>query len=329
MIRTKKIEQFLKLHGWQNAISEKITSDASNRKYSRLFKEKNTMILMDSNPIKNESIQNFMYFTNELRSHNFSAPKIYGSDVSNGFLLLEDLGKNNFTSMLRTQPELENTIYREAINQLVEIHNKKIPRFTLAYDIKILIKEVLLFSDWYLSTLQIPQKSKKILDILTPLLIKALKQKPTLVLRDYHAENLIWLPKRTNNKRVGLLDYQDALAGHPAYDLASLLKDARRDVSLKLRDELTDYFLKKTKFDKALFLRDYSILSAQRNLKIIGIFTRLSIRDNKPSYLNLIPRVWQNLQDDLLHPDLAELSDFMKLNVPEPTVSTLKKIKSV
>jgi hypothetical protein len=126
-----------------------------------------------------------------------------------------------------------------------------------------------------------------------------------------------------------LLDYQDALAGHPAYDLASLLKDARRDVSLKLRDELTDYFLKKTKFDKALFLRDYSILSAQRNLKIIGIFTRLSIRDNKPSYLNLMPRVWQNLQDDLLHPDLAELSDFIKLNVPEPTVSTLKKIKSV
>ena len=88
-------------------------------------------------------------------------------------------------------------------------------------------------------------------------------------------------------------------------------------------------FLKKTKFDKALFLRDYSILSAQRNLKIIGIFTRLSIRDNKPSYLNLMPRVWQNLQDDLLHPDLAELSDFIKLNVPEPTVSTLKKIKSV
>ena len=107
-----------------------------------------------------------------------------------------------------------------------------------------------LFSDWYLSTLQIPQKSKKILDILTPLLIKASKQKPTLVLRDYHAENLIWLPKRNKNKRVGLLDYQDALAGHPAYDLASLLKDARRDVSFELRDELIDYFLKKTKFNK-------------------------------------------------------------------------------
>lgn len=231
--------------------------------------------------------------------------------------------------MLKNQPNLENTIYREAINQLIEIQNTTIPTFTLPYDFKVLVKEVLLFADWYLSALQIPQKSKNLLDILNPLFEKVLKQKPTLVLRDYHAENLIWLPKRNKNKRVGLLDYQDALAGHPAYDLASLLKDARRDVSFKLRDELTDYFLKQTKFDRELFLRDYSILSAQRNLKIIGIFARLSIRDNKPGYLNLIPRVWKNLQDDLLHPSLTELSSFIKINVPEPTVSTLQKINSV
>ena len=277
MIRNKEIKQFLKLHGWQNAKSEEITSDASNRKYSRLFKEKNTLVLMDSNPTENESIQDFIYYTNELRSHDFSAPKIYGSDVNNGFLLLEDLGKNNFASMLKNQPNLENTIYREAINQLIEIQNTTIPTFTLPYDFKVLVKEVLLFADWYLSALQIPQKSKNLLDILNPLFEKVLKQKPTLVLRDYHAENLIWLPKRNKNKRIGLLDYQDALAGHPAYDLASLLKDARRDVSFKLRDELTDYFLKQTKFDRELFLRDYSILSAQRNLKIIGIFIIFSL----------------------------------------------------
>lgn len=329
MIRNKEIKQFLKQYGWQNAKSEEITSDASNRKYSRLFKEKNTLVLMDSNPTENESIQDFIYYTNELRSHDFSAPKIYGSDVNNGFLLLEDLGKNNFASMLKNQPNLENTIYREAINQLIEIQNTTIPTFTLPYDFRVLVKEVLLFADWYLSALQIPQKSKNLLDILNPLFEKVLKQKPTLVLRDYHAENLIWLPKRNKNKRVGLLDYQDALAGHPAYDLASLLKDARRDVSFKLRDELTHYFLKQTKFNKELFLRDYSILSAQRNLKIIGIFARLSIRDNKPGYLNLIPRVWKNLQDDLLHPSLTELSSFIKINVPEPTVSTLQKINSV
>ena len=155
---------------------------------------------------------------------------------------------------------------------------------------------------------------------------ETLKQDTTLVLRDYHAENLMWLPDRSDNRRVGLLDYQDALAGNPAYDIASLLKDARREVPKKLQEELIKYFLKKTNLDHAVFSRDYSILSAQRNLKIIGIFSRLSIRDNKSSYLDLIPRVWKNLQDDLKHPSLNELSEFIKINSPQPTLENLRKL---
>ena len=326
MIRPEKIERFLRHHGWDDAKTEKITSDASNRKYTRLFKKQNTSILMDSDPTTNESIENFIYFTKQLRKLKFSAPKIYGQDICNGLLLLEDLGSDSFANILKSKPHLENHIYQEAINQLIEIRKNKIPHLTRKYDLKILLKEAVLFSEWYLSPLRASYESSHLLKILRVSLQETLKQDTTLVLRDYHAENLMWLPDRRNNRRVGLLDYQDALAGNPAYDIASLLKDARREVPKKLQEELIKYFLKKTNLDHAVFSRDYSILSAQRNLKIIGIFSRLSIRDNKSGYLDLIPRVWKNLQDDLKHPSLNELSEFIKSNSPQPTLENLGKL---
>ena len=281
---------------------------------------------MDSDPTTNESIESFIYFTKQLRKQKFSAPKIYGQDICNGFLLLEDLGSDSFANILKSKPHLENHIYQEAINQLIEIRKNKIPHLTRKYDLKILLQEAVLFSEWYLSPLRASYESSHLLKILRVTLQETLKQDTTLVLRDYHAENLMWLPDRRNNRRVGLLDYQDALAGNPAYDIASLLKDARREVPKKLQEELIKYFLKKTNLDHAVFSRDYSILSAQRNLKIIGIFSRLSIRDNKSSYLDLIPRVWKNLQDDLKHPSLNELSEFIKSNSPQPTLENLGKL---
>lgn len=326
MIRPEKIEQFLRHHGWDDAKTEKITSDASNREYTRLSKKQNTSILMDSDPTTNESIENFIYFTKQLRKQKFSAPKIYGQDICNGLLLLEDLGSDSFANILKSKPHLENQIYQEAINQLIEIRKNKIPHLTRKYDLKILLQEAVLFSEWYLSPLRASCESSYLLKILRVTLQETLKQDTTLVLRDYHAENLMWLPDRRNNRRVGLLDYQDALAGNPAYDIASLLKDARREVPKKLQEELIKYFLKKTNLDHAVFSRDYSILSAQRNLKIIGIFSRLSIRDNKSGYLDLIPRVWKNLQDDLKHPSLNELSEFIKSNSPQPTLENLGKL---
>ena len=326
MIRPEKIERFLRHHGWDDARTEKITSDASNREYTRLSKKQNTSILMDSDPTTNESIENFIYFTNQLRKQKFSAPKIYGQDICNGLLLLEDLGSDSFANILKSKPHLENHIYQEAINQLIEIRKNKIPRLTRKYDLKILLQEAVLFSEWYLSPLRASYESSHLLKILRVTLQETLKQDTTLVLRDYHAENLMWLPDRSDNRRVGLLDYQDALAGNPAYDIASLLKDARREVPKKLQEELIKYFLKKTNLDHAVFSRDYSILSAQRNLKIIGIFSRLSIRDNKSGYLDLIPRVWKNLQDDLKHPSLNELSEFIKSNSPQPTLENLGKL---
>lgn len=324
--REEQIKELLRKNNLLCAPTEKITSDASNRKYLRLTKGNKTVILMDSNPKKNEPVNNFIYFTNFLRKHHFSAPKIYDSDIPNGLLLLEDLGARNFADILKVKPKVETNIYKEAVNQLIMIQSKETPKQAKPYSTEILIEEALLFTEWYLGKTNSSRLSTQFTSLLTPLLKKIDQTKPTLVLRDFHAENLIWMNSRKNFKRVGLLDYQDALIGHPAYDIASLLKDARRDVSIEVRDIMTNHYLEKTKHNKDLFLRDYSILSAQRNLKIIGIFSRLSIRDKKKNYVKLIPRVWKNLENDFMHPDLKNLSKFINAVAPYPNVKILKNL---
>lgn len=324
--REEQIKELLRKNNLLCAPTEKITSDASNRKYLRLTKGNKTVILMDSNPKKNEPINNFIYFTNFLRKHHFSAPKIYDLDIPNGLLLLEDLGARNFADILKVKPKVETNIYKEAVNQLIMIQSKETPKQAKPYSTEILIEEALLFTEWYLGETNSSRLSTQFTSLLTPLLKKIDQTKPTLVLRDFHAENLIWMNSRKNFKRVGLLDYQDALIGHPAYDIASLLKDARRDVSIEVRDIMTNHYLEKTKHNKDLFLRDYSILSAQRNLKIIGIFSRLSIRDKKKNYVKLIPRVWKNLENDFMHPDLKNLSKFINAVAPYPNVKILKNL---
>ncbi|MFT6775685.1 MAG: aminoglycoside/choline kinase family phosphotransferase [Paracoccaceae bacterium] len=150
-----------------------------------------------------------------------------------------------------------------------------------------------------------------------------------LVLRDYHAENLIWLPDRAGPARVGLLDHQDALIGHPAYDLASVLEDARRDTSPTLRAAMLARYCAATGADPDTFGAAFAILAAQRNLKIVGIFARLCIRDGKPSYVDLIPRVWAHLARDLAHPALADLAQFVAAHVPPPDAPVLARLRAL
>ena len=146
------------------------------------------------------------------------------------------------------------------------------------------------------------------------------------MLRDYHAENLLWLPGRSGAARVGLLDFQDMLHGHPAYDLVSLLEDARRDVPAALRTALTDRYLARTGADREAFLLAAATLSAQRNLKIVGLFTRLARRDGKPRYLELLPRAWGHLAADLAHPALAPLAGLVAQHMPPPEPPVLARI---
>jgi aminoglycoside/choline kinase family phosphotransferase len=139
-----------------------------------------------------------------------------------------------------------------------------------------------------------------------------------MVCRHYHADNLMWLAERKAEQAVGLLDFQDALIGCPAYDLVSLLEDARRDVSPSLQKEMIEYYLSKSAIkDVQAFDTAYAVLGAQRNSKIVGIFARLAIRDTKPRYLGYLPRVWKHLEHDLSHPALAELKIWMDRVVPQ------------
>ena len=148
--RKEQIKELLQKNDLLCAPTEKITSDASNRKYQRLTKGNKTVILMDSNPEENEPVNNFIYFTNFLRKHNFSAPKIYDSDIPNGLLLLEDLGARNFADILKVTPKVETNIYKEAVNQLIMIQSKGTPKQAKPYSTEILVEEALLFTEWYL-----------------------------------------------------------------------------------------------------------------------------------------------------------------------------------
>jgi aminoglycoside/choline kinase family phosphotransferase len=216
---------------------------------------------------------------------------------------------------------------------LLHIHKNPAPENLLKYDINILIKESNLLTDWYLPNAIGTPLSETLIDefqnILSKTFSKVPSNNPVLVMRDYHAENLIWLPKRSGINRVGLLDYQDALAGHPAYDLVSLLEDARRDTSSDLQTNMINKYISNSDLNREEFLMAYNLLGAQRNIKIIGIFSRLSLRDKKSNYINLIPRVWNHLMNNLNHEACSDLKQWVNKNVPCPNHIVLQKLVPV
>lgn len=331
--RYEKQEQFIDRLGWTTAQSEIIAGDASNRKYMRLTQHDNsTAILMDAPPEKGENVRPFIKVLNFLRQNGLEAPDLYGQNAENGFLLLEDLGDALFARICCATPDIEDALYHAAADVLIKLHSVNPPQDTEPYDLSTYTRETDLLTEWYLpAVLNQPTSSSlteslqhEIANICNPIF----NDKPVLVLRDYHAENLLWLPNRKGGQKVGLLDFQDALVGHPAYDLVSLLEDARRDTSDALQISVKSYFLKHSGYDTDHFNYAYAALGAQRNLKIIGIFARLCVRDAKPHYVDLIPRVWNHLQKDLSHPDLNSLKKWIEQHMPKPTQQNLDKIKN-
>jgi len=286
-------KKFLAKNKLKNCQIIKIAGDASFRSYYRIFSSEKTFILMFAPP-KFEDIKPFAKVDQYLVLQGFSAPKIFSTDKENGFLLLEDLGDETYGRFLKTNQSRELELYEKACDVLLELHQKPNLKDLPSYNHALLFREVMLFIDWY-----IPMKNKKIslqekaqFKFLWFQLFDLLdKENQVVVLRDYHADNLMILPERKNSKSVGLLDFQDAVIGSKAYDLVSLLEDARRDVDQKNRELLFNYYLKKSGCNQAQFKLDYEILSLQRNIKIVGIFSRLAKRDGKNHYLDLLPRV--------------------------------------
>jgi len=287
-------QKFLAENGLMNCQIKKIAGDASFRSYYRIFYQDKTFILMFAPP-SHEDVKPFIKIDEILVNNGFRAPKILAKNIDLGFILLEDFGDETYSKALQKNIAEEYFLYEKACDALIEI--QKIPLKNidiLHYNHATLFREVMLFIDWYLPWKNHQISLQQIQDYKfywIELFDKLSKKNQALVLRDFHADNLMVLNNANGFEAVGLLDFQDALIGSCAYDLLSLLEDARRDVDEKNKQKLFDYFISKAKYNREDFLVDYEIISLQRNIKILGIFARLHLRDGKNQYINFIPRV--------------------------------------
>ncbi len=338
--RALEIAGFLDAAGWSGARRIYRQGDASSRRYEQLIDHGRSAILMDSPrrpdgpAIRNglpysriaklaEDVVPFVAIASGLIRQGFSAPKILAQDLDRGLLLVEDLGHETMLIAGMHVPER----MQVAADVLVELHVADLPRdlpvdddlYTIPdYDLEALLVEAELLVDWYLPHIgrSISASTRAgFRELWRAVLAPVTEEAATWVLRDYHSPNLMWLPDRDGLRKVGLLDFQDAVIGHPAYDLVSLLQDARVDVPEQLEMSLLSRYIGDRlgldpAFEPTQFARAYAVLGAQRATKILGIFVRLAGRDGKQGYLRHIPRIMAYLDRDLAHPAMADLRDW-------------------
>ncbi len=329
--RSKLLSAFLFFAGWGDARQAPLAGDASNRRYVRLeHPALGRAVLMDAPPDRGEDVSPFIRIASHLKGLGLSAPEILAKDVENGFLVLEDLGDALFAKVLQNGANQEAELYLAATDALVMAQDASPPSDLPTYGPEEMAEAACLAIDWYLAHAQ--DDPTDIRDVFKSRMLALLSDTVcgdlVLTQRDYHAENLIWLPKRQKEARVGLLDFQDAMLCHPAYDLASLLKDARRDVDPDVQAICIDHHIARAGYERHIYEAAYALCSAQRNLRILGVFARLCIRDGKPSYPDLMPRVWRNLVSDLAHPTLEGFGTWVKDVLPAPTPDIITRIKT-
>ncbi len=316
MIPPPAAPAFLAGHGWAGAQILPLAGDASFRRYFRVIDGEREAVLMDAPP-PHEDPRPFIEIAEYLVANGFAAPRIFARNLELGLVLIEDFGSTRMRETIDVAPEAEDGIYTDVVDLLARLHTK--PSASIApYSLAEYQREVALFTQWYCPAVGIDADHIAFAsawdEVLAPVI--AAQDPPVTVLRDYHAENIMLLEGNSGFERCGLLDFQDALAGHPAYDLVSMLQDARRDVAPELEARMLAHYQQvaqpKPGFDAA-----YWILGAQRNTKILGIFTRLWKRDNKPHYLNFQPRMWGLLERDLAHPGLAPVKAWFDRSIPQ------------
>ena len=347
--RILTIRQFLDRSGFGHAERRRIQGDASTRSYERLTRDRATYVLMnspkrpDGPPVRDgkpysaiahlaESVTPFVAMAHALRGRGYSAPAIFAADRDAGLLIIEDLGDELVVG--GDPPAPDRTRYEAATSLLAELHSEPLQSVVPVepgveyqiphYDMDAFLIEVDLLLDWYLPKLEIKLSDTKrgaYRALWREALLTITEDEQTWVLRDFHSPNLLWLPEREGTARIGLLDFQDAVMGPAAYDVASLLQDARVDVPETLEIALLSRYTRARRsaypaFDAADFARSYATLAAQRASKILGIFARLERRDGKPQYLRHLPRIWGYLQRSLAHPALKPLAAWYRANVP-------------
>lgn len=330
--RSALAQDFLSRAGWGEARHAALAGDASHRRYERLTcpDTGRTAIFMDAPAERGEDVRPFVRIARFLRENGLSAPEIFAEDAEGGFLLLEDLGDDLYARVVQRDPRLEPVLYETAADVLVALHAADPPDLP-PYDPPLMTELAALAFDKYrdgIAGTPDPAAREAFAAAFRPLLEEVMQGVvPVVILRDYHAENLLWLPQRAGIARVGLLDFQDAMLGHPVYDLVSLLQDARRDVPVAIERAMIARYADRTGSDRTRVETACAILGAQRNLRILGVFARLSLESGKSHYVDLIPRVWGLLQRDLVHPALAPVKDMLGRGLPEPTPDNLRRLK--
>jgi N-acetylmuramate 1-kinase len=351
--RLKALRQFLADSGYADANRRRMAGDASTRSYARLIRGDGVVILMNSPRRPDgpavydgksysaavhlaEDVRPFVAIANGLRERGFSAPSIRHADLDAGFLITEDFGSAGFVVGDPPAPIVER--YQAAVDMLAELHRKPLPevlplapQLTYAmptFDTDALLVEAGLMLEWYLPDrgVELDKNMRtEFAGMWRDLLGKPAATDKTWVLRDFHSPNLIWLDDRSGIGKVGIIDFQDAVLGPAAYDLVSLLQDARIDVPEQLELALLPRYIKARRasdktFDPAGFAELYAIMSAQRNTRLLGTFARLNRRDGKPQYLRHQPRIWTYLNRSLAHPTLARFREWYSVNVPPPVL---------
>ncbi|CAA9506507.1 MAG: Phosphotransferase involved in threonylcarbamoyladenosine t(6)A37 formation in tRNA [uncultured Sphingomonas sp.] len=317
MIPPSHATEFLTAHGWGGAEIAPLAGDASFRRYFRVRHGDRVAVLMDAPP-PHEDPRPFVAVAEWLNGLGLSAPALLARDLDRGLLLLSDLGNDRFREHLDGAPERERELYELATDLLVELHRHAPMSGLPSHGLSEWLTELELFVDWYCPAvgIEVDRASYRAAweELLAPVAGDGLG--PVTVLRDYHAENIMLIGGRTGVTHLGLLDFQDALAGHPAYDLCSVLEDARRDVSPGIERAMLERY-KAASDSPELFERAYWALAAQRNTRILGVFTRLWKRDGKPGYRRFQRRMWGLLERDLAQPALEAVRDWFAANVPE------------
>lgn len=323
--RSTLITDFLTRSGWGSAKRTALAGDASSRRYERLTANGECAVLMDAPPDTGADIRPFTRVARHLDALGLSVPRILAEDAIHGLLLLEDFGDGLYARLMKAAPSCEEALYIEAVEVLITLHGQPAPAWAPDFGPVAMTDAVAPAWDWYAKGISESTAGRDAAQAELGALLAETAGNPVLLLRDYHAENLFWLPDREGTARVGLIDFQDACAGHPAYDLISLTEDARREVDPAMAARLIDHYCGRTGHDPAWFRLAAVTCAAQRNLRILGIFARLSLHFGKPHYVDLIPQVWNLLQRDLSHPRLARLRDLCIL--PEPTPDNLQILR--
>jgi aminoglycoside/choline kinase family phosphotransferase len=317
MIPPAAAPEFLASSGWGGARIEPLAGDASFRRYFRIVHDDGRRAVLMDAPPPHEDPKPYVAVAEWLASIGLAAPPILARDLSHGLLLLGDFGDDRLRERLDAECDREAELYGIATEVLVHLHRHPPMPGLPVHGLDQWLAELALFTDWYMPALglEIDEEAYRAAwrEALGPVANDGLA--PVTVLRDFHAENVMLIEGQSGVAHFGLLDFQDALAGHPAYDLASVLEDARRDVSPHIERQMIDRYMAATGHGAA-FEAAYWALAAQRNTRILGVFVRLWKRDGKPGYRKFQPRMWGLLERDLAHPGLAPVKAWFDANVP-------------